>query len=181
MFSWRSVSVNESVPVKSVKGADIRLPFALWHTVAGMRMYADLLARPQTLGLLLSRIYHPGRYSRPDLPSPTRQIFVLFVFWVSGGSWALGVTLLRFSQLQNTQLQNKPQKRYTKAGHHSPSQPYQPEAAPRLLVNNLVGVTPSRPRTPRHRRSPRCTNHPAADPANLPTKNPSQTRHPAQP
>ncbi len=47
--------------------------------------------------------------------------------------------------------------------------------------SSITSVGFIRLRSHRHRRNHRCTNHPAADPANPPAKNPARTRHPAQP
>ena len=70
------------------------------------------------------------------------------------------------------------------AGNTSPVQPAQPEKPAgerRPAFSSITSVGFIRLRSHRHRRNHRCTNRPAADPANPPTKNPPQTRHPTRP
>ena len=70
-----------------------------------------------------------------------------------------------------------------KRGATPPASTTNRRAAPRLISATSTGrlSDPHRPRNHHHRRNHRCTNRPAADPANPPAKNPPQTRHPAQP
>lgn len=62
-----------------------------------------------------------------------------------------------------------------------PAQPVQPAGERHPAFSSITSVGFIRLRNHRHRRNHRCTNRPAADPANPPAKNPPLTRHPAQP
>ena len=163
MFSWRRDSVNESVPIKSVKGAGMMGAF---RYVAYRRWYAYVcgcVGAASNVGAGASVNIAPCCAGAPGFAPPVPGNFRYFRFL--GGWGSLGLSASMYAR---------------KSGAPLP-QPVKPTRGRHPAFSSITSVGFIRLRNHRHRRNHRCTSHPAADPANPPAKNPPQTRHPAQP